>query len=294
MQLHSRRSFMRLLALLLVGSLYPDSSASLPAPNFSGAEVLDRLLRKARAEKWKDLPIGELMGRVAMQFEGTPYEAGTLDVSKNAEVCTVNLLGLDCITFVETTLDLARMIKQGKGTREALLDQVQFTRYRGGKQGDYSSRLHYTTEWLIDNQRRGVLKILTTLPGAEPFHPAINFMSTHAQLYPQLVANPTLVDKLKRAEERINSSKLTYIPAAKIAAVEPFLQTGDIVGLCSRVPGLDIDHTGLIIRKDGVAHFMDASSRKQSMKVVLEPGPLHAMTAKSDKIMGAIFARALP
>lgn len=290
MQVHSRRSFIRLICLLLAGVCTQEVYAA-AAQTFVGNEVLNRILQKARAEKWKDLPIGEVMGKIAMQLEGTPYQAGTLDVSREGEICTVNLCALDCVTFVETTLDLARILKRGKASVETLMDEVRYTRYRNGKQGNYATRLHYTSDWLLDNERRGVLTVLSKLPGALPFHPSVNFMSSHAQLYPQLVANPQLVSEIKTHEEKLNSKQLTFVPIEKIAGVEALLKTGDIVALCSRVPGLDIEHTGLVIRVNGVARFMDASSKKSNMKVTLEAGPLHEAIAKSNKIRGVVVAR---
>ena len=72
------------------------------------------------------------------------------------------------------------MIKRGKSSPEDLLAEVRTTRYRGGKMGDFTTRLHYTTDWFVDNEAKGVVKILTprktrkewfiswTLPPHEP------------------------------------------------------------------------------------------------------------------------------
>jgi hypothetical protein len=294
MKYQSRRSFLGALAAIALGGLHSWAFAATQSQAFHGAKELDQILSKARAEKWDRLPIGEVMGRIALALEGTPYKSGTLDVSVDTEVCTVNLSGLDCVTFVETCLDLARVLKRGNPSVDALLNEVRFTRYRGGKQGDYTSRLHYTSDWLLDNERKGVLQLLSKLPGSEPFQPAVDFMSAHPQSYPQLASAPSLLGKLKSQEAALNKNQLMFVPAEKIAQVESLLQTGDIVGLCSRVPGLDIEHVGLVIRKDGVARFMDASSAKSRMKVTLESGALHQAITRSNKNPGAVFARPLP
>ena len=34
-------------------------------------------------------------------------------------------------------------------------------RYRGGRLAGYPSRLHYFTDWLLDNERRGLIEIIT-------------------------------------------------------------------------------------------------------------------------------------
>lgn len=265
---------------------------------FRGDGKLCEIVSKAKENDWRSLSIGELMGKIAEELEGTPYVASTLEISPDVELCSANLDGLDCVTFFETTLGLARMIKKGRETSDDLLKEIQFTRYRGGEIGDYTSRLHYTSDWLADNERKHTIEILSKLPAAEKFPQKVNFMSTHPSAYKQLAAHPELVGKMKQREAEINARTLMFVPVEKIAGVESQLQTGDIVGLCTNMPGLDISHTGLIIKdKDGVPHFMDASSQKKNMKVTLEPGSISQYVAESNqrsqKIIGVVFARPL-
>lgn len=261
---------------------------------FKGEDVFNHILAKAGQGNWLHLPIGDLMGKIAKELEGTPYQSATLELSLDHEICSVDLSALDCVTFFETTLALARMLKMGGRTPADLLRTVSFTRYRGGVVGDFSTRLHYTTDWFVDNERKGVVKLLSDLPGAEAFTQKVGFMSNHPDSYRQLIAHPQLVAKIKSEEEAINSRSLKFIPMDKIAAVEPLLRTGDIVGVCTNQPGLDIAHTGLIWRDDeGVAHFMDASSMKSKRKVTIEPGPISHALNWSKNLTGAMFARPL-
>ncbi|HIA51840.1 MAG TPA: DUF1460 domain-containing protein [Candidatus Melainabacteria bacterium] len=265
---------------------------------FRGDGKFCDIVNKAKENNWRALPIGELMGKIADMLEGTPYVASTLELSPDVELCSANLDELDCVTFFETTLGLARMIKKGGETHKDLLAEIQLTRYRGGSVGDYASRLHYTSDWLADNENKQTVKVLSKLPGAEKFPKKVNFMSSHPASYKQLAAHPELVEKIKQRENEINARTLIYVPLDKVADAEPLLQTGDIVGICTNVPGLDISHTGLVIRdKDGVPHFMDASSQKKNMKVTLEPGPISQYMTQSNersqKIIGVVFARPL-
>src|SRR5208337_1204656 len=103
-----------------------------------GQDVFSRILKKSAAENWRQLPIGELIGRIALEFKGTPYVGFTLELSPDSESCVVNLNGLDCVTFFEDSLCLARMIKRGKRSPEDLLAEVRTTRYRGGRIGDFT------------------------------------------------------------------------------------------------------------------------------------------------------------
>ncbi|HNA74964.1 MAG TPA: DUF1460 domain-containing protein, partial [Candidatus Obscuribacter sp.] len=264
--------------------------------SFTGKEVLERILARARQGNWQRLPMSELMGKVACEFLGTPYKAFTLELSSSAEIVSANLKYLDCVTFFETTLALSRLIKLGGSSAADLLKQIALLRYYGGAAGDFSTRLHYTSGWFIDNQRKGVVRLLDNLPGAMPFLLYVNFMSSHPSAYPQL-ADAQLVEKIKAREEALNRERLSYVPLAKLAGVEPFLQSGDIVGVCTRLSGLDIEHTGLVLRQGRGAsssvHFMDASSRKRNMKVVIEPGPLSRAFNWSSQLTGVVFARPL-
>ncbi len=266
--------------LLLVGALalVPSVLIANASPEkedkyvFKGDQVFDRILTKAKSEGWSKLPLNQRMGKIATELLGTPYVAYTLELDENKEFCSINLDGLDCVTFFESTLNFGRILKQKNPTKEAFLHAVQQTRYRQGKLGDYTSRLHYTTDWFYDNVRKGYVKDITQdLPGAEIFTQKVGFMSTHPASYRQLKANPDLIPVIKKQEETINARTRYYLPLEKIADAEKLLQTGDIIGICTTQPGIDIAHTGLVFKDEqGVVHFMDASSAKSKMKVTLE------------------------
>src|SRR5438132_12739995 len=98
---------------------------------FEGREVFDRLLVQARERRWSELPIGERVGAIGMALRQTPYVAATLELYDDREVCSVDFRGLDCVTFFELALALARMLKRGERTPDALLAEVTFLRYRG-------------------------------------------------------------------------------------------------------------------------------------------------------------------
>jgi len=296
----NRREMIQGAALGVFGLLGGSALAALANPlqpqpeHFEGREVFDRILQKSTAGNWRQLPIGQLMGKIAMELKGTPYVGFTLELSPDAESCVVNLHGLDCVTFFEDTLCMARMIKHGKGSPAALLEEVQFTRYRGGKMGDFTTRLHYTTDWLVDNEKKGVIKILAPeLPGAEPFTQKVGIMSERPQNYRQLAAHPDLIPAIRLTEEKINGRSLKYLPMNKLAADEHLLQTGDIVGVTTTERGIDIAHTGLCIKDEqGVVHFMDASSSRRNRRVTLETDISQCLNWSS-KLTGVMFGRPL-
>jgi hypothetical protein len=214
------------------------------------------------------------MIHVGKEFLGTPYKGGTLEGAP--EKCRIDLLGVDCVTYYEYVLALSRLIKDINVNNsnvskdpnyDHLFHYVQYLRYRGGILTDYSSRLHYTTDWFYDNAKKNVVKDITKDIGGELFKKKINFMSTHPQYYEALKNNHKMIEKISKIEDEINSRKNYYIPQNKIAEIEKYLQNGDIVGITSSIKGLDYNHTGIIYDDNGVKRLMHASSEKK--KVVI-------------------------
>lgn len=257
---------------------------------FTGTERFDQLLKIAQKEKWKLLPIGEAMGVIGMALRGTPYVGSTLDLYDDREVCSINLLGLDCVTFYENALAFARVLKSGKTNQDEMLKQITFMRYRSGKLTDYLSRLHYTSDWFHDNELKGLVKIITkNLPGAERFDKKVNFMSAHPQSYRQLRANPAFVPLIAAKEEEINKRETYYLPKTKVEAAASFLQTGDIAGITTTIDGLDCSHTGLCYRdENGKLRLLHASSAKKEVVLDVE---LSAFLTNGAKHTGIMVAR---
>ncbi|MBC8043652.1 MAG: DUF1460 domain-containing protein [Rhizobacter sp.] len=223
--------------------------------------TFESLIDQAAQGNWHRLPVGERTGKIATLFLNTPYTGGTLECEP--EMCRVFFDKLDCVTFFETALALARLLRKPVQTLAALKDEISFTRYRSGKIDGYLSRLHYTSEWLADNEAKGVVKKITKdIIGGERTSFEVAFMSANHSLYPPLVKTPSLLTELKTIESRLSGTENFFIPTARIAASEAELQTGDIVAFVSRVKGMDYDHIGIACRNPaGNLGVMHASSR---------------------------------
>ena len=76
----------------------------------------------------RNLPMDELIVKVARQFLGTPYVAGTLE--QEPERLTVNLRETDCILFVEMCLALALTAKDDEPSFNSYIDRLATLRYR--------------------------------------------------------------------------------------------------------------------------------------------------------------------
>ena len=274
MTMRSRRAFLALgaRALLAGGALAtarPDRAPGREGASsaVTGRETFERLLRQAREWRWIDRPIGERIGAIGMALRQTPYVDGTLELYEDREVCSVNLLGLDCVTFYENALAFARMLRRCGSTPDALLTEVTFTRYRGGRLTDYASRLHYMSDWFFDNDDKRVVRLITReLPGAARFTKRVGFMSAHPEAYRQLKTNPALVQKIARVEADINARTMHYLPKEKVATAAASFMTGDIVGITTTIDGLDCSHAGLCYRDaNGVPRLLHASTTRRAV-----------------------------
>ena len=216
----------------------------------------------------------ELVVFYAKQLLGTPYVGHTLEGDK--EMLTINIDELDCTTFVETIYALTRTTLDKRYSWRDYAANLESIRYRGGIMGDYASRLHYISEWIIDNNSRGNLTEITSdIPHSQPQIKTINFMSQHVQSYSSLKNDPEMVEKIIKAENKLRNHRMNVLRKSWLGdkQVKAVLHDGDFIGLVTKIEGLDISHLGIIIKdENGYPHLLDASM--SGGKVMLEDKPL--------------------
>lgn len=241
----------------------------------------------ARAEQLHERPLGEIMQIVGKRFTGKPYMAGLLDEPAE-EVLVCRLDGFDCVTFVETALAMARGIAEQDYSYETFQRYVSDTRYRGAHLDGYCSRLHYWSEWIIDNEIRGNVENITEALGGARLDKDINFMTTHRDLYPRFATDDEVYSCVQEMEERIGSVELYYIPKDRIRTVYDRLQAGDIIATATSIPGLDVSHTGLVYDDgDGGKGLLHASTRGG---VMVSPD-LQDYVQNNSKLIGIVVVR---
>ena len=126
---------------------------------------INQLLAEALSNKNISTP-GEYMAFFGNKLIGTPYVAHTLEGEK--EYLTINIDELDCTTFVESLIALTRAAMSNAPTWYAYADNLEKIRYHDGKLGDYTSRLHYISAWVVENTSRGYVKeISSEIPKSE-------------------------------------------------------------------------------------------------------------------------------
>lgn len=216
------------------------------------------------------LPAGDLMVETARFFLGTPYVAGTLE--EVPERLVINLHGLDCMTLVENTVALAWSVKH-RPAYDGYASALKDMRYRnpGNVTPDYTDRLHYTTDWIYENEKRGYLKDVTKEIGGQPLTLDLSFMSMHPDSYRQLKGNPERIAVMAAKEQEINARPHFYIPQDEIDAHAGQIRNGDIVCFVTTVKGLDISHVGIICREGDKLTFIHASTSRKRVVVNEEP-----------------------
>jgi hypothetical protein len=243
-------------------------------------QIFNKIIEKAKNEEYHKLAIGQIIAKVGNEFLGTPYLGFTLE--SKPEQCIINFAGLDCVTFFENVLGFARIIKKQRYNYEDLINEITFTRYRQGNLTDYTSRLHYTADWIYDNVQKGVVKDITKDLGGNKIKFNLNFMSEHPGKYQALKNQPEYINKIKNTESEINNRQYYYIPKDDIKFIEHKLNTGDIIAFVTSMMGLDYTHVGLVyVDNNGDRRLMHASSMKK--KVVIDKTIYeYIMTIKKD------------
>jgi hypothetical protein len=285
----NRRSF---LSALPVTVTLPVLGAQLPFfPKLQEPTDRDICMQKfdiALSLGLKDEPIGDVIVEIGKSFVGTPYLAHALEQS-GEERLIVNMRGLDCVSFYENALVLARCIKKETTTFEAYKKELQFIRYRGGIIDGYASRLHYTSDYIYDNDVKKVWKDVTKDIGGIIYSKTIDFMSTHPDAYRQIRESKKVLGQIITREKELGARTIYYIPKRDVEAAVPKLRNGDILGITTSFEGLDTSHTGILVYEHGRTSFLHAPLAGK--KVVQTESSLPEYLRRNKKQTGIIVAR---
>lgn len=233
------------------------------------------------------LPISDLLVKIGLSFLETPYVAATLENGLQ-EKLVINLRQLDCTTFTETCLALARTVKLKKTDFESFASELEKIRYRDGIRDQYSSRLHYFSEWIQNNHQKGIVSETANQNGVKS-DKTINYMSTHPSDYPVLKEHPELIPAIAQQEKVLTGKGFMYFPKNNIPNLYLNLQHGDIVALTSTVDGVDVNHVGIIIKKGTEFYLLHAPL--SGKKVLVSNGPITDFIKPASKNSGIMIAR---
>jgi len=280
---------MRPIALLLLALvLGPCALAQRISCSPQDRELFEAKLAELQGLNGKDL--GDSLVNIGKGFLGTPYVEKTLEIGPK-ETLVINLRGLDCTTFVENVLALGLLLQHGERDFGAFAKHLRTLRYRDGKLEGYPSRLHYFTDWIRNNAKKGLVEDITAELGGVELQKSLDFMGTHRALYPFL-AQEENYRALLEVEAGLAGQPLCYLPKDKIREREPLIRSGDIIALATSVKGLDVTHTGLAVQMpNGRLHLLHASSAHGEVELSREPLSDYLENQKGN--IGIIVARPL-
>ena len=209
-------------------------------------DVLDSLLAEAFA-------IGDAGQRIAFlsnTFLGAEYHESTLIGGDHSpEVFVINLQGVDCLTFIEY-IEAMRLSKSFSEFRTNL----RRVRYESGVVS-FSKRNHFFTDW-IENNADFIRDVTGELAARaiKRVRKTLNVQDDGSFLLPGI-----------QPVER----EIYYIPSHEIddSALNS-LKTGDYIGICSNVHGLDVSHVGIAIRYGETVFLRHASSQEEYRRVI--------------------------
>src|SRR5690606_3144030 len=250
-------------------------------------ERLDAALAELSGKDLSERPIQDLVLEMGKSFIGTPYVEKTLELPGD-ESLVINLTGLDCTTYLETVVTLARIAIKGQLTFDAYEKELETLRYQDGIRKNYSSRLHYFTDWIFQNQEKGIITDITAEIGGRLYPNQPTFMSENPKFYPQL-SNPEFVHAIKADEAAIAKRTYYFIPKAEIQKFEQNIQSGDLIAITTTIKNLDVVHVGFAIEQAGRIHLMHASTG--SMKVEISAKPLSDSLAANKSQSGIMVCR---
>ena len=157
--------------------------------------LLKHFFEYANQKEINKLPLNEKVVAIGRYFLETPYAGGTLDINPQEEL-VVNLQEFDCVTFVDNVIALARLDKYEEESIPQFQKNLQEIRYRNGEIVDYTSRLHYSSDWLYEMTCRNILEDITKEKGGIPFPNKVSFISQNWKKYPALIQDSSLVTKI--------------------------------------------------------------------------------------------------
>jgi len=195
---------------------------------------------------------GQKVAFISSLFLETPYRGNTLiGSSGQKEELVIRLDGVDCFTLLDYVETLRRIscFAQFKKT-------LIHIRYRKNTVA-FLNRNHFFSSW--GTSPSALLRNVTSLVGGKHTRWVIKQLNQKKEGNRYLPGYP------------IKQQKIAFIPPAAIdEALLNHLKSGDYIGIYSPLLGLDVSHTGIIVKQKGSIFFRHASSKQQFRQVTDE------------------------
>ncbi|WP_291861098.1 N-acetylmuramoyl-L-alanine amidase-like domain-containing protein [Marinilabilia sp.] len=250
--------------------------------------IFEKFFHDIDSDKLKSEELSDIIIKVALYFEETPYVANTLDIS-DEEKLVINFREFDCTTFVENVLGLSFMIKNGDSSISDFIEYLRSLRYRDEVISGYPSRLHYFTDWLYHNERKGIVEIVSNDLGNKDFDASVYFMSENPEKYPVLSRNPVFVKDMSAIENEISGYDFKYVSSDYISEITDSVKNGDIIAFTTNIGGLDVAHLGFAYFTNAELHFIHASTNGNRVRISEQT--MEEYVSGKSHINGVLIAR---
>jgi Protein of unknown function (DUF1460). len=272
--------------LLLIFFIFPLSlQAQVSSDWVKDTEVLNRFLSSV-----PKMSVDSAMLQSALFFLNTPYEAETLE-GEDEEMLVIDFRSFDCVTFMENCLALSRCLQYPYPDMDYFERVLRMIRYRSGRIDGYTSRLHYTSDWIYDNAGKGIVEDITHALGGRKIQLNVHYMSENYTKYPALQGSSPLVETIRTIEQQINTRNYFYIPKSEITSHRNRIKDGDIICFTTSIPGLDISHVGIAYHYKNQLTFIHASP--VAGKVIINSESLEDYCLKIKATTGIMVLRPL-
>jgi len=245
--------FLFLLSISINIAINDFSSAS---DNKGGIFILgswtEKGLNSIMKQSSKIQDVGQRIDFLSGKFLNTKYEESTLvgDVNHPEEL-VINLEGMDCFTYMDYVEAM-----QLSDSYPMFVNNIRRIRYQSGEV-DFIKRNHFFTDWAVYNSDNIV--DVTKEAGGQGTRTVKKLLNKKEDGTLYLPGIP------------VRERYVNYIPSESIdEKVIERLKTGDYVGIYTDKDGLDVSHTGILVRKGDEIYLRHASSRKNNRRVVDE------------------------
>lgn len=228
-------------------------------------QILEDIFDKVVKDRHK--PEAELATRIAEACLGLPYESGLLEVIP--EELRIVMDKTDNMRFIEQCLAMAMMFSETTDCSYVhFCEIIQSLRYRDGIISQYSDRIFYPSEWLMQAERMGILKEYTNKFGHE-YEQLFSYHSSHLAYLPQNGYEYDLSKTLSNNELELGRNHTYYCITSEDIHQEliDYVEDGDILAFVSDREGMDISDVAFVSKSiDGLFLIFASAKDKQVVK----------------------------
>lgn len=255
--------------------------------NENDIEKYNLFFKKYKKDSLRRMPISELFVLAGKNFLDVRYGSPKRKLGKCNKL-VVSFDRLDCVTYVESMLALSRTIKKGRNTFCDFANELAFLRYRDKQLDEYSSRLHYFSEWVYLNEERGLLTDMSGKIDTISWNKKIKYITSNKKRYRKMKVKSEM-EKMSKIEQKLSARSRKYLPKENFDKYKSKIKNGDIILVTVSTPGLDVSHTGIAVWENKELFLMHASSKGK--KVLISKNNLKEYLLSVKKANGFLVVR---